>query len=656
MQGVSLAQSPGATSDAGSAQLADASMEDLMNVKVYSASRYEQTAGEAPASVTVVTRQEIERYGFRTLADVIRSVPGFFVTSDLLYSYAGARGFANPGDYNTRILLLVDGHRLNDAIFEQAMLGTEFPVDIDMVERVEVIRGPASSIYGTNAVFGVINVITRTVANLRGLELSADAGSFNSYRGRASYGGTAHGIDMVLSATYYDSKGPNQLFFPVFNTPATNQGIASHDAADQYSDLLATLSGHGFTFQAVYGARDKGDPTGSWDTVFNDSQNREKDGHGYLDLRYQRTVAKNWAILVRSYYDRYTNDGFFVLPGSMSQTVVNRDFIRGAIWGAELQVSRTIANRHKLTGGVEYRNNFRQQLSNWDIKPSTVNLNVDIPSDVLSAYLQDEFKISSKLVFTAGLRGDRDTRIGSSVNPRLSLAYTLWDKTTLKLIFGTAFRAPNAYELYYAAPPISEAALRLKPERIRAWEGDWVQELTPRMSLSASIFQNRMSDFIEFTALPNGMLSFRNLTNADAVGGDMEFLARAPLGINLGASYSYQDATNGDTGAWLSGSPKHLAKLNVDSPLIWPKLHGALEVQYVSKRLTLADNFVSAYTVVNVTLLGQKLTRNLDLSASVYNLLNQSYFDPGAQQHKEDSLQQAGRSFRIKLVWHWGEK
>jgi iron complex outermembrane receptor protein len=165
-----------------------------------------------------------------------------------------------------------------------------------------------------------------------------------------------------------------------------------------------------------------------------------------------------------------------------------------------------------------------------------------------------------------------------------------------------------------------------------------------------------MNNFIEFAALPNGMLTFLNLTNANAVGGDVAFLARAPHGINVSASYSYQDATDGDTGAWLTGSPKHLGKLNVDAPLIWPKLHGALEAQYVSKRLTLADNFVNAYTVVNVTLLGQKLTHNLDLSASVYNLFNQTYFDPGAQQHKEDSLQQAGRTFRVKLVWHWGEK
>ena len=149
-------------------ELGQASLEELLNMKVYSASRYSQPVSQAPASVTIVTHEEIERYGYRTLGDLLRSVPGFYVPYDRLYGYVGVRGFANPGDYNTRVLLLVDGHRVNDSIYQQATLGTEFPVDIDMVERVEVIRGPASSLYGTNAVFGVINVITRTPHELAG--------------------------------------------------------------------------------------------------------------------------------------------------------------------------------------------------------------------------------------------------------------------------------------------------------------------------------------------------------------------------------------------------------------------------------------------------------------------------------------------------------
>ena len=116
---------------------------------------------EAPASVTIINKDEIKKYGYRNLADILRSVRGFFVTNDRNYQYLGVRGFNRPGDYNTRILLLVDGHRLNDGLYDQAPIGYDFPVDIDLIDRVEVIRGPSSSIYGTNAFFAVVNVITR---------------------------------------------------------------------------------------------------------------------------------------------------------------------------------------------------------------------------------------------------------------------------------------------------------------------------------------------------------------------------------------------------------------------------------------------------------------------------------------------------------------
>jgi len=169
--------------------LTETSLEDLANVQVYSASKHMQSVSEAPSSVTVVTADEIQKYGYRTLADVLRSVRGFYITYDRDYSYLGVRGFERLGDYNNRILLLLDGHRINNNVYEQAMLGTEFPTDVDLIERVEVIRGPSSSLYGSDAFFAVINVITRKAPQFKGLELSFEPASFDTYKGRASYGG-----------------------------------------------------------------------------------------------------------------------------------------------------------------------------------------------------------------------------------------------------------------------------------------------------------------------------------------------------------------------------------------------------------------------------------------------------------------------------------
>src|SRR6187200_432573 len=127
-------------------QLTDLSLEDLLKLKVntvYAASKFEQEIVQAPAAVSIITAEEIQNHGYRTLADVLRSVRGFYVSYDRNYSYVGVRGFQRPGDYNGRILLLVNGHQLNDTIFESALLGTESPIDLSVIDRVEVVRGPS---------------------------------------------------------------------------------------------------------------------------------------------------------------------------------------------------------------------------------------------------------------------------------------------------------------------------------------------------------------------------------------------------------------------------------------------------------------------------------------------------------------------------------
>jgi hypothetical protein len=125
--------------------LLDTSIEDLMSIEidtVSGASRFKQKVTEAPASVTIITSNDIAKYGYRTLADILRNVQGFYVTYDRNYSWLGVRGYGPPGDYNSRIALMIDGHRLNDNIFDAALIGTEFPLDVDLIDREEVIRGP----------------------------------------------------------------------------------------------------------------------------------------------------------------------------------------------------------------------------------------------------------------------------------------------------------------------------------------------------------------------------------------------------------------------------------------------------------------------------------------------------------------------------------
>src|SRR5215217_3736845 len=238
------AQAPSAPAQETSVN--DLPLEDLLKLKVatvFAASRVVQEVTRAPASVTVITREEIRAHGYRTLADVLRSVRGFYIMNDRNYSYVGVRGFARPGDYNCRVLVLVNGHRLNETIYDAALLGTESPIDVALFERVEVIRGPSSSVYGTSAFFGVVNLVTRRGGSLNGAEAEAQFGSETTRSGRVTVGGRmAGGLEGLASVTGFATDGNRRLYYPEFDDGAAGAGIA-HDAdADASRNAFASAS------------------------------------------------------------------------------------------------------------------------------------------------------------------------------------------------------------------------------------------------------------------------------------------------------------------------------------------------------------------------------------------------------------------------------
>src|SRR4030067_643755 len=128
---------------------------------VESVSKYAQSLKDVPADVTIITSDEIEKYGYRDISDILNAVPGFYMTYDRTMSNIGIRGFGRPGDYNSRVLLLIDGHPLNEDIYGTADINLSGPVDVDLISNVEVIKGPGYLYFGNNAVFAVINIVTK---------------------------------------------------------------------------------------------------------------------------------------------------------------------------------------------------------------------------------------------------------------------------------------------------------------------------------------------------------------------------------------------------------------------------------------------------------------------------------------------------------------
>jgi outer membrane receptor for ferrienterochelin and colicins len=640
------------------ADLSQMSVEDLMKINVdtvYSASRHLQKVTEAAASVTIVTSEEIRTYGYRTLADVLRGVPGFYVTYDRDNAYAAVRGFGRTGDYNWRILLLVDGHRMNDAIYGLNFLDTSFPIDMDLIERVEVIHGPSASVYGDNAFFAVINVITKSGGQIDGLQVSAGGASYNSAYGRGTYGRKSKNWEALLSTTYYDTHGPSKLYFPEFNTPQTNNGIAQDEAGAKDRQVFAKLSYKDVRLEVAYGLENKGVPTASYGVVFNDHE-EVTNRVGYGDLGYEHRFLKDLDVSSHLSFSSYTYDAFYPYnysPQTGNQITMNHDYLNGAWWGEELKVAKHIFKKHLVTVGGEFRNNLRQTQANWDVSPFTLYLNSHPPtSTVYAFYGQDEWSLRKNMLLNIGLRHDQDGSYNGVTSPRVGIIYDPLAHTTVKLLYGSAFRAPSAYETYYSGVSIVSNNV-LRPETIHTVELVVEQYIGSQYRLSGSVFHNNIDSLIGLVTLPGGGLQYQNQASARAKGTELLVERKWKSGLSAQINYTYEKSTDATTGVDLKSAPANMANALIQAPLFSNKLTVGMDLHYIGHVSTLAGKETSAFVLPNLTI-SSRPWRRLEVSGSLYNLFDSKYGYPGRPEHRQDIIYQDGRNMRLKLSYTFG--
>jgi iron complex outermembrane receptor protein len=642
--------------------LSELSLEQLMQVeveKVVTASRFSQRVTEAPASMTVITSDDIRRYGYRTLADALRSVPGLYVSYDRNYSYLGVRGFSRPGDFNSRILLMIDGHRMNDNVFDTAAIGTELPLDIDLIDHIEFMRGPGSSLYGSNAFFGVINIITRK-ADAVGRELSSSAANYETWSGRASYGASfGSGMDLLLSGTIYDSAGQRSLYFPEFASSPTG-GHTLHSDYDSSKTAYARFSLSDFTLSGLFGSRKKGIPTGAFGTVFGNPNTRTIDERGYLDLSYRKRYSDSLEVSARVYYDHYGFDGTYVTDNGTPPSTTNLDTALGSWWGAETVVTLAPLPDNNLSFGAEFRHNLAQNQKNVDVDPAAIYLDDRRDSVNWGLFIQDEYHVLNPLRISLGVRYDNYDSF-DAINPRAALVYSPVESTALKLLYSEAFRAPNAYERFYHDAATSVANPDLKPEKIRTVDAIWEQYFLDNYRSSLGAFYYRVTDLISQTTNADNKLIYNNIDKAEAVGIALSLDGYWQNGMKGRLSYDWQQATDVSTGALLSNSPRHLAKANVSIPLFRQQLFVSPELQYTGPRVTLGGTRTNDPVTVNLTLFSRDLgLTGLEASASVYNLFDVHALDVAGAEHSQQpnlppllTIRQDGINFRFKLTYRF---
>jgi outer membrane cobalamin receptor len=573
---------------------------------VFTAAKKLQEIREAPATVEVVTSREIRRWGARTLQEVLRRLPGVTVRNYGIVYEVYLRGI-NGKD---RVLCLVDGRRVNSA-FDGSFRGD---LPLTNVERIEIVRGPGSALYGPNAFGGVINIITRTGGDLEGAEATLGVGTDGTVLHSLAGGAASDGFDGFASRGHLRTDG---------------QGILNGNDWYQADDLFAKVSFDGFTIsggrqefnQGIQGRLGRESPT-----------DRLDDTCSSVDAAYSHR-RDPLAVTVRAFRDVRTND--YTFSGRPM------DF-RGTLQGGEAQFSWTADGRTTVIAGLDIK---------WDEAGLADRLFEDRNT---GAYLEYETRPLERLLITLGGRYDNHSQYEDVFSPRASAVWLPDGSSSFRLSYGEAFRAPSIQDLYvdfHLSPTMRMVGNPdLQPETLRTLELAALHRRGEGLDLSLTAFLTRAEDLIQIqSSFSRGVVinSARNVGEARIAGLEAGIRGNPTDWLGFFLNYSYQDAEDG-AGTRLLYLPFHqvsggvtlLPRAGVSLSLL-ARHTGARPGMDNDRHLTVE---MASYTVLDLTLNGR--WRGLTSQATVQNLLNRDYQEtPGYPMPRRSFLLSVGCSF-----------
>jgi outer membrane receptor for ferrienterochelin and colicins len=600
--------------------LADIPLEELMQLPVEfvtGASKYEQTIQRAPASVTVLTSADIQNFGWQTLSDALRSAPGFFINSDRFYDYIGNRGFTRSYDYNSRTLVLINGHRINDSLFQQGSIGTDFILDLDLIDRIEIIRGPSSSLYGSSAFYGAINIIPKKGRDFSGGQTSLALGSEPSVKGRATVGNrTASGVEYTISATEWWSQGEKD-----FDLPASwraNTGLPDTVASDRdsmhHQSVYANAAWKWLEVEGAYVKRRKDVLPQVFDTNLSDPS-RGTDQRGYFLTRVTGHPNQNATLTSTLSFDYFGYDALF----SPAVLGFNQQMLHSEALSLnyELRFQQSFGNENMLIAGFEYEENLTQIGKRTDTVDPANSSSIDTSSRYGSPFAQIDWNLTHGVYFSTGARYDKASTGEEQLTPRTGLIWNASPSTDFKLLYGQAFRVPNLYERS-AAEGGTTANPNLGPETNESWEFILAHKLSPIWRADAHLYYIKSKDLITDAAVNGETVTTEGLETG--------LTAYFPSNVQLRGSATFQHSCDANDRN-LVDAPRTLLKLNASAPIYEKWLRASAEIQYVGDRLDGLRNPLGDYLVGNLTLRALQVWHRWDFSLSVYNIGNARWQD-----------------------------
>ncbi|MBI4641541.1 MAG: TonB-dependent receptor [Candidatus Tectomicrobia bacterium] len=588
---------------------------------VITATRIETPSREVASSITVITEREIENKQKTTVLELLRSIPGLDVVQQ-----GGPGRVASifiRGAKVEHTLVLIDGVEVNDPIspgraYDFANLTT------DNIERIEILRGPQSTLYGSDAIGGVINIITKKGEGKPGFFISTQGGSFTTFRENAGVSGGNKRVNYSLGISRFDTNGIS----------AASEKDGNREK-DDYKNT--SLSGRlGLTPTEIFGIDvflryiDSRFDIDNFGGVGGDDPNRRSDSR-QLFFRTEARLSLFDDLWDQKLgfsltdHDRNDNDD----PDADHPLDFLRSSFSGQLLKFDWQHNFVLHETNTLTLGLETEeekgeSDFRSESA---FGPFTSRFE-EKTARTTGFYLQDQIKLLSSFFTTLGVRLDDHSRFGSEVTYRIAPAYLFKETgTKIKATYGTGFKAPTLFQLFS-----SFGNENLNPEKSRGWDIGIEQDLwEKRLTLGVTYFRNDFDNLIDFVFDPSTFESgFENVAEAESKGIELFASIRPIDDLSIRASYTYTDTEDKSTGEELLRRPKNKFGLDLDYRFL-EMGNVNLTLVYVGKRDDLdfstfpaARVALGSYTLVNLAA-SYAITKNFQLFGRVENLLDDQY-------------------------------
>lgn len=619
---------------------------------VISASKVKENINKTPASVYVITDTMISKMNVNNILDVLATVPGIGITqSNISIKEIEVRGIKDW--FSKQVLFMIDGHSLDANLINGGATRSFGKLGLDNISRIEIIKGPASSLYGANAFTALINIITKDAKDIDGTIVKTKLASFNTKEANLLHGKKYNDLSVVLNINVQTSDGDKQF---VQQDKNSKSGYTN-----PYLKTLQTnikLNYKDFSFTTMYLKNEDGQYYGALGAL--NDETVTKNDYFFSELKHDAKITQNLDITTRLYIDKYTFDNIYELAEDGNKMINGGTNQKN---GLESFFSYKFTDNYNIIFGAMYEKHKQfddTTIQNFDPVTFTALGSMtnysgtqysfpNINRKMWAGYINNLYDISENIRLTFGARYDNYDDFASNVSSKAGVSWQINSNNIFKFMYGEGFRAPTFAELYNSNVVVT-GNTNLKSEEVRSYETTLSTKVSQSLDTKVTLFNNDYSDLI----VKSGNV-YNNVGKTNTRGLEFETKYSLNRGSYFMTNYTYQEAKDKLTNEDLPNIAKHKANIFLNYRLTH-NIHSFnhIFIKGTTKRAS-GDNRdgVSAFALLNSSIIIKNLYKDVIVKASVNNVLNSRAYDPSKDGLTQDDYERSGRNISLTLTYNF---